>query len=163
MDNRIKDSGYYDVYYDSYYESSSSDEEMNANTRRTLKGVSTLKVGLEYKPISMLSLRLGYNYASAMFDENGYRDMTIYSPGVAYATSTDYTNWKSTNRFTCGIGFNYQNLFIDLAYQYSMQKGEFYPFMSYVDNTSSEYDCVPPVTEVNNKRHQLLMTVGYRF
>ena len=161
MDNRIKDGGYYD--YDSYYESSSSDEEMNANTRMALKGVSTLKVGLEYKPISMLSLRLGYNYASAMFDENGYRDMTIYSPGVAYATSTDYTNWKSTNRFTCGIGFNYQNLFIDLAYQYSMQKGDFYPFMSYVDNTSSEYDCVPPVTEVNNKRHQLLMTVGYKF
>ncbi len=161
MDNRIKDGGYYD--YDYYYETSSSDEEMNANTRSTLKGVSTLKVGLEYKPISMLSVRLGYNYVSAMFDEGGYRDMTVYSPGVAYATSTDYTNWKSTNRFTCGVGFNYQNLFIDVAYQYSVQKGDFYPFMSYVDNKSSEFDCVAPATEVKNNRHQLLMTVGYKF
>ncbi len=161
MDNRIKDGGYYD--YDYYYETSSSDEEMNANTRSALKGVSTLKLGLEYKPVSMLSLRIGYNYVSAMFNKDGYRDVTVYSPGVAYATSTDYTNWKSTNRFTCGVGFNYQNLFIDLAYQYSAQKGDFYPFMSYEDNNSSEFDSVAPATQVENNRHQLLMTVGYKF
>lgn len=163
MDNRIKDGGYYDDWYGTYYETSSSDEEMNANTRSALKGVSTLKVGLEYKPISLLSLRLGYNYVSAMFSEDGCRDVTLYSPGVAYATSTDYTNWKATNRFTCGVGFNYQNLFIDVAYQYSAQKGDFYPFMSYYDSGSSEFDSVATATEVKHNRHQLMMTVGYKF
>ncbi len=163
IDNRIKDGGYYDDWYGTYYETSSSDEEMNANTRSTLKGVSTLKLGLEYKPVSMLALRLGYNYVSAIFGEDGKRDVSVCSPGVAYATSTDYTNWKATNRFTCGVGFNYQSLFIDVAYQYSAQKGDFYPFMSYIDSNSSEYDSVAPATQVKNDRHQLMMTVGYKF
>ena len=136
---------------------------MNDNTRNTLKGVSTLKVGLEYKPITNLAVRLGYNYVSPMFDENGYRAQTIYSPGVAYATSTDYTNWKATNRFTFGVGYNYQNLFIDVAYQYTIQKGDFYPFMSYTDASDSKYDCIAPSTEVKYNRHQVMMTVGYKF
>lgn len=162
MDNRIKDGGYYD-WYDGYYETSSSDDAMNDNTQSSLKGVSTVKVGLEYKPVSMMAIRLGYNYVSPMFKETGYRDQSIASPGTAYATSSDYTNWKATNRFTAGVGFNYLNWVFDVAYQYSAQKGDFYPFMSYYDNTSSDYNCVAPVTEVKNNRHQVLVTLGYKF
>lgn len=163
MDNRIKDGGYYDAWYGDYYETSSSDEYMNDHTREVLKGVSTLKVGLEYKPISMVAIRLGYNYVSPMFDENGFRDQSIASPGTAYATSSDYTNWKATNRITAGVGFNYQNWAFDVAYQYSAQKGDFYPFMSYYDKDDSKYDCVAPATEVKNNRHQVLMTLSYKF
>lgn len=163
MDNRVKDGGYYDSWYGDYYETSSSDDGMNDNTRYSLKGVSTVKLGLEYKPISMLALRLGYNYVSPMFRDRGYRDQSIASPGTAYATSSDYTNWKATNRITAGIGFNYQGWGFDVAYQYSAQKGDFYPFMSYYDNEDSANDCVAPVTEVKNNRHQLLMTLSYKF
>lgn len=163
MDNRIKDGGTYDWWTDSYYESSSSDSYMNDNTRDVLRGVSTLKLGLEYKPISMLAVRLGYNYVSPMFSKDGYRDQTIYSPGTAYATSSDYTNWGATNRFTAGLGFTYDKLFIDVAYQYSAQNGDFYPFMSYKADNDSQYDCIPSATKVSNKRHQLMMTVGYKF
>lgn len=163
MDNRIKDGGYYDSWYGDYYETSSSDQDMNDNTRYSLKGVSTLKVGMEFKPVDMLAIRLGYNYVSPMFKEKGYRDQSISSPGTAYATSTDYTNWKATNRFTAGVGFNYDRISIDVAYQYSAQNGDFYPFMSYKDNSDSQYDCIPTSSEVSFKRHQLLMTVGYKF
>lgn len=161
MDNREKNGGYYD-YYDSYYESSSSDRAMNEHTRNTLNGVSTLKLGAEYKPISMLAFRLGYNYVSSMFKENGSRDQSIASQGTIYSTSTDYTNWKSINRITAGVGFNYQKLFIDVAYQYSQQDGDFYPFMSNKNLTAS-LENVSPATKVKNNRHQLLMTVGYKF
>ena len=162
MDNRIKDGGYYDSWYGDYYETSSSDDAMNDNTQKMLKGVSTLKLGLEYKPMPMLALRLGYNYVSPMFKEDGYRDQTIASPGTAYATSSDYTNWKATNRITAGIGFNYQKWSFDVAYQYSAQKGDFYPFMSYYDS-DSQYNCEAPVTEVKNNRHQVLATLSYKF
>ena len=163
MDNRIKDGGYYDSWYGDYYETSSSDDNMNDHTRETLKGVSTLKLGLEFKPISMMSVRLGYNYVSPMFNKDGYRDQSIASPGTAYATSSDYTNWKEMNRFTAGVGFNYQNWAFDVAYQYSTQKGDFYPFMSYYDDKNADYNCVAPVTEVKNNRHQVLMTLSYKF
>lgn len=162
MDNRVKDGGYYDYYWGDYYETSSSDEAMNADTRANLKGVSTLKLGAEIKPTSMLAVRLGYNYVSPMFQDGAYRDQTIGSNGVDIATSTDYTNWKAIHRITCGLGFNYENLSIDVAYQYSMQKGDFYPFMSYT-NEDAALSNIPTATKVDNKRHQLLMTVGYKF
>lgn len=171
MDTRIKDGGYYDSYWGEYYESSTSDKVMNENTKSSLKGVSTLKIGMEYKPIQMLALRLGYNYVSPMFNKYGVRDQSLIcdadangNNGVNTSASSDYTNWKATNRFTVGAGFNYRNLFIDVAYQYSSQNGDFYPYMSYYPKDNSRLGAnIAPVTEVNNKRHQLLMTVGYKF
>ena len=163
MDNRIKDGGYYDSWYGDYYETSSSDDDMNDNTRFSLSGVSTVKLGLEYKPMPLFAIRLGYNYVSPMFKEEGYRDQSIASPGTAYATSSDFTNWKATNRITAGVGFNYQGWAFDVAYQYSAQKGDFYPFMSYYDNHDNENDCIAPATKVENNRHQLLMTLSYKF
>ena len=171
MDTRIKDGGYYDYYWGEYYESSTSDNVMNENTKSSLKGVSTLKIGIEYKPIQMLALRLGYNYVSPMFNKYGVRDQFLIcdadangNNGVNTSASSDYTNWKATNRFTVGAGFNYKNLFIDVAYQYSSQNGDFYPYKSYYPKDNSKLGAnIAPVTEVNNKRHQLLMTVGYRF
>ena len=173
MDNRIKDGGYYDGW--DYYESSSSDKPMNDHTKATLNGVSTLKLGMEYKPIPMLAVRVGYNYVSALYKEDGVRDQTLMcsydadgNTGVNMATSTDYTNWKAINRFTLGLGFNYKKMFLDLAYQYSTQDGDFYPFMSskkfgtkegFTPAISNEVSA----TKVSNNRHQLLMTLGYKF
>ena len=122
-----------------------------------LKGVSTLKVGAEFKPVPELAVRLGYNYVSAAYDEKGYRDMTIDSPGAMYASTGDYVNWKGTNRLTCGLGVKVGKVNIDAAYQYNITKGEFHPFQQYnADNVISTAD-------VTNKRHQLLLTLGYTF
>lgn len=162
IDNRINDGGYYDAWYDTYYEESSSDGDMNDHTEATLKGVHTLKLGMEYKPIQSLSFRLGYNFVSAVFNEDGFRDGSIASPGTAYATSTDYTNWKSTNRFTLGVGYQIKKFSVDLAYQYSQTDGEFFPFMSYYAQNASESN-VAEVSHVSFKRNQLLLTLGYRF
>lgn len=163
MDNRVKNAGYYD-YYGDYYETSSSDARMNENTRYSLKGVSTVKLGVEYKPVSMLAIRLGYNYVSPMYNSEGYRNQFIASPGTAYASSTYYTNWKAINRVTAGVGFSYQKWNIDVAYQYSAQKGDFYPFMNYTPRVNStDISIKAPSTEVKNNRHQILMTLGYKF
>lgn len=164
IDNRVNDGPYNDFWYGGYYESSYSDNAMNDHTEATLKGVSTLKLGVEYKPLENTAIRLGYNYLSPMFDKGGYRDGAISSPGSAYATSTDYTNWKSTNRITCGFGYSFNKFFMDLAYQYSQTNGDFYPFMSTYSLASSlEEDNIADRVSVSNKRHQLLFTLGYRF
>ena len=132
---RVKDGDYYDWYYDTYYSSSSKDAVMKDHTEATLKGVSTLKVGLEFKPIPEVAFRAGYNYVSPMYNSNGFKDVYLDSYGTNVASATDYTNWKSTNRLTLGVGYSYGKFFADLAYQYSMQKGDFYPFMdAYVDD-----------------------------
>lgn len=173
IDSRIIDGEGYDWWYDTYYESSSSDKEMNDATSYSLKGVSTIKLGAEYKPTPELAIRLGYNYVSPMYNENGYKDGSVWSPGTWYSSTTDYTNWKSTNRITCGVGYQIDKFNIDLAYQYSAQNGDFYPFMEYSGSSKSfvnsvtgetmSYNNVPGSTEVSNKRHQVLLTLGYRF
>ena len=164
ISTRIKDGGYYDSWSGSYYENSHRDKAMNAHTEATLKGVHTLKLGAEVKVMPELAVRVGYNYLSAMFNENGAKNGTVASPGSYYASSTSFVNWKATNRLTCGLGYTAKNFNIDLAYQYSAQKGDFYPFMNYYEsNTSSPEDNIATMTKVSNKRHQLLLTLGYRF
>lgn len=165
--SRIIDGGHID-YYGDVTTYSHNDEDMNEHTRQTMKGVSLLKLGLEYKPVDNLAVRFGYNYESAHYDENAAKGSysnggLVHSPGIYYSSSADYTNWKSTNRFTCGVGYNVKNWNVDLAYQYSAQKGDFHPFISYIDGADAEENNIGTVSEVNNNRSQLLLTVGYRF
>jgi opacity protein-like surface antigen len=148
--NRIIDG--YD-YYDNA--ESSTDELMKRNTEKALKGVHNLKAGIEIKPATPLAIRLGYNYVSSAYNTDGVRDMMIDSPGVMYASTTDYVNWKGTNRFTCGLGYKAGGFAVDLAYQYSATNGEFHPFQDYAGRVST--------TDVSNKRHNVLLTLGYTF
>ena len=161
MDSRNITEGYYDYDYD--YDSSSSDKAMNQHTERTLKGVHTLKIGGEYKPTKNLSLRMGYNYVSPMYNKDGYKDGTLNSYGSYVASATDYTNWEDTHRFTLGAGYTYQKFNIALAYQYSMTNGTFYPFMSYEDSHDAAFDNIADGVKVSNKRNQLILTLGYTF
>ena len=121
----------------------------NQFIKDNLKAQHTFKVGLEVKPTSAFSIRAGYNYISAPMKKDAFRIIAYNSP----FTETDFTNWQATNRFTFGMGYRYKGGYIDLAYQYSAQKGDFYAF--------DEVDLKP--TEIENNRSQLLCTFGFRF
>ena len=169
INSRVNDDGYYDYYYNQYYESSSPDKTMNNHTKEVLKGVSTLKLGVEYKPVSNVALRAGYNYVSAMYVNDAQKDPGLASLGTSYASTTDYTNWGAINRFTLGVGYQVKKFNIDLAYQYSAQNGSFAPFSNIRDvsipsgATTVKESNVASNTDVKNNRSQLLLTLGYRF
>lgn len=164
IDSRVNDDeGYYDAWYGDYYTSSSSDEDMNNHTEKTLKGVSTFKIGAEYKPVKNLALRAGYNYVTPIFEEDGYKDGSLWSPGTYYASRTDYVNWKGTNRVTLGLGYTLDKFNFDLAWQYTTTDGDYYPFMSYTDDNDATDNNIAGATKVSNNHHQLLFTLGYRF
>lgn len=165
-DPRINDGVVYEGW--DAYETSTRDRFMKNHTEKTLKSVSTLKIGAEVKASPEVAVRVGYNYVSPAFNEKGQKDGTVNSPGSYYASTTDYTNWKSINRVTCGVGYSHGGFTADLAYQYSAQKGDFYPFMNAQTTYKSGTEEVTVVnecnaTKVNNNRHQLLLTLGYRF
>ncbi len=153
LDSRVNDG------YDAYgYEESSSDRAMNDHTEATLKGVSTLKLGAEFKPDKAFAVRLGFNYVSPMYNSNGVKDGTLASYGVTDQSATDVTNWKDTYRVTAGLGYRVDKLSLDLAYQYSQTNGRFLPFTDVLDASN-----VAEAVDVSNKRHQLLFTMGYTF
>lgn len=114
-----------------------------------LQGQSTFKIGIESKPTDAFSIRAGYNYVSAPMKSGAFRQIAYDSP----FTETDFTNWKATNRFTVGLGYRYQGGYVDIAYQYSGQKGDFYAF--------DDIDLKP--TEIENNRSQFMCTLGFRF
>ena len=164
MDNRVIDGYDYNSYYGTTRALTSKDAAMNANTRESLKGVHTVKVGAELRPMPELAIRAGYNFLSAMYNKDGYRDGELESQGVWCSGTTDYTNWDATHRFTCGLGYNVGSFNIDLAYQYTTTKGTYYPFqpVSY-SGTYAEDSNMPTATSVKDNRHQLSLTVGYKF
>jgi hypothetical protein len=163
MDTRYIGDSYYDSWSDSYYDRSASDKVMNDHTDRTLRSVHTLKLGAEIKPVKNLAVRVGYNYVSPMYRSEGFKDGTLDSDASYISSAADYTNWKDTHRVTCGLGYTINKFNISLAYQYSTTKGEFHPFMNYVDDYSFADDNVARTQTVKNNRHQLLMTLGYTF
>ena len=130
--------------HDNYY------DMINDKTKENLKMQHTFKAGLEIKPTEQFSIRMGYNLVTAPVKEDAYR---LVLPDDYMSTETYYTNWKATNRFTFGLGYRYKGGYVDIAYQYSTQKGDLYAF--------DEIDLLP--TDITFNRHQLLGTIGFRF
>ena len=161
LDTRYNTGRVYDGW--GSYEDSESDEVMNRHTEETLQGVATVKLGLEYRPVPTMAVRFGYNYVSPMYDKDGFKDGSLQTDGSYYSSATDYTNWESTNRLTCGLGFKTGSMNFDIAYQYSATNGEFSPFMNYWDNDNNADDNLCNAVKVGNKRHQVLFTLGYTF
>ena len=160
IDNRYITSYTYYDYYEPESANTKSDKLMNRHTKNSLQGVSTFKLGAEYKPMPELAIRAGYNYVSPIYKTNAQRTTSLDTDGCYYSSSTDFVNWGATNRFSLGVGFLIDDFTIDVAYQRSMQKGDFYPFETLtVDGTLNK----APAVEVNNDRDQFLITLGYKF
>ena len=155
-----------EMAHDGMASKSEKDPEMNANTEYSLAAVHTLKLGAELKITPELAVRAGYNYVSPMYKTEGYRDGGLNSDGVYYSSTTDYTNWKTVHRTTFGLGYAKDHLSIDLAYQYQTRKGDFYPFQSLTvldDNGAVDMENSVSPTAVKDQRHQLILTLGYKF
>ncbi|MCD8182008.1 MAG: outer membrane protein transport protein [Bacteroides sp.] len=138
--------------------------EYENSTRAMMKGVNTVRLGAEYKVIPEFAIRAGYNYTSAIFHGDAYKDL----PENSIQTDTDFANTKAMSNYTLGIGYRGSMFYADLAYKFSSYKENFYPFVEMgreVEN-GVEYrylSDLPSVTKVKNTRSQVLLTLGMRF
>lgn len=167
--------------YDDDHSVFDPDYGMDANTDDCLRGVSTAKFGVEVKPVPEVAIRVGYNYVSPMYKKDASKDIYVspspdYGSYGSFYSTYDYINWRDTHRVTFGLGFALtEKLNLDLAYQFSTQKGDYHPFQS-IEGIST-YNINPDgsingieiesnhgtVTTIKNNRHQLNFTLGYRF
>jgi len=158
LDTRnLRDGGYGDYSY------SNHDRAMNDHTSKTLRGVSTVKVGVELKPDPIFAIRLGYNFVSPMYKQDAFKDTWIDSMGAYHSSTSDFTNWDALHRITCGFGIQINKWNVSMAYQYSVQKGSFAPFDSYTDSDDPAYSNIADMMSITHKRHQALLTLGYTF
>lgn len=163
---------YSDYSYISYKDYNGYDlSSSNVATDKYLKGVHTLKLGMEAVLTPSFSFRAGYNYVTSAFKDGSAR----YIPNVETLqdkyiwfdetrTDPEYHNIKARNTITLGFGYSGRVVYADVAYKYDFYKSDFFMFDDYkfatdgvtvVDRNNSAL--------VDHNRHQVLFTVGCRF
>ena len=99
-------------------------------------------------------MRAGYNYSSSAFKKDAIKALPIESIN----TDTDYANLKSLSNYTLGIGYRGSAFYADLAYKYSVQKGDFYPF-----DSSQDGEVGLTAAKLTNTRSQVILSLFMRF
>jgi opacity protein-like surface antigen len=142
-----------------YDDEGTSNSFLNDEARYCLKGVHTIRVGAEYRPIPEFALRIGYNYSTALFQKDAFKN--LYDESLT--TDTDYGNAQALNNYTAGIGYKGKYFYADLAYKYTTQKSDFYPFAYWdTDKDGNVTNSLTPA-KVTDNRSQLILTLGFRF
>ncbi|MEG2150881.1 MAG: hypothetical protein RRY36_06650 [Bacteroidaceae bacterium] len=121
----------------------------NNDIKHMLKGIHTVRAGVEIKVAPQFSVRGGYNHSTAAFKDDAVKSI----PYNSIRTDAEYSNIKAINNYTLGLGYRGRVFYADLAYQYSAYKSDFFAFE----------DIGLDVTKVTNTRNQVLMTLGVRF
>ena len=161
----------YDGYDGEASLSMDKDRDMQAMTHASMQGVHNLRLGMEYKPIQGMFVRCGYNFFSAPFKKTGRLDQKVGSYALDYATSTDYINLGSTSIFSLGLGLRGKHFYADIAYKYRYQRGDFYAFDDHFTSQDGNFISNNPTlsgasltpVEVNLDRHNIAVTLGYKF
>lgn len=130
-------------------------EDYKAEFKNNFKGTSTIRGGVEVKPLPILSLRVGGGYTDSMLrDGNFYVDDPYASQPVVV----------KSHYFTAGVGFNLgRNTVLDLAYQYLSQTQSQYRMFFSLDESQHELVTYTGLYDTSLTRHYIAMTLGFRF
>ncbi|MBR4994975.1 MAG: hypothetical protein IKY82_02810 [Alistipes sp.] len=114
------------------------------------KGANTLRAGVEFKPIPMLSLRAGYGLAgSALRNANEYY----------YNAPTNY----KTECLSAGLGLSFGRISVDLAYQnVTNYRTEYLLYYAY-DAIGGYFDTASPIYKSDLKRNYFILTTSVKF
>ncbi len=115
--------------------------------RNSFKGASTLRAGVEMRPLPMLSLRAGYAYyGSMMRDKDAIFDNPIES---------------TTSSASVGVGFNFGSCALDLAYVFQNTQLSTYDLF-YYQNASGSFSSASGELNGNINRHQTILTFSVK-
>lgn len=117
--------------------------------RSNLKGVHTLRAGIEAKPTPWLSLRVGGGFKSKVLNEN-YNFVALSEP-------VENNSWYAS----AGIGFRLGKVTsVDLAYQYlNTCYSDYYTFYTDLNGTPN----ASPLYGLDILKHNLALTFAFRF
>ena len=131
-----------------YYGNGVENKDMNTHTGENFNGKHTLRLGAE-KTFGTFYTRLGYNYQAGGYKKDAWKMIPINS----VQTNTAYSNIRTAQNFTFGLGFRGDVFYADAALLYSTQKADFYPF----ENIEMQ------ATSLKRNLVKGMMTVGVRF
>lgn len=115
-----------------------------ARTSHTVKFGGELRVGKRTK------LRGGFAYISSPIKPEANRDFLVNTT----RTDMEYLIDASQIFGTCGVGFTFNNIFLDFAYVYNRQNQVFTPFEMYDQNFKAD---------ITTNRHNIVGTLIWKY
>lgn len=128
----------------------------NGDIESYYKSTTTLRLGAEYRVTPRFSVRAGYSYVSSpVRKEAKDGSMMVYTSG----TMTNYKMDNTTNYYTCGLGYNFNNFFIDAAYVHKRMNSQYHAYTPDPLNPQ-----IPsPTSKVTLSNNQIILTAGVKF
>lgn len=128
----------------------------NKDIQRFYKSTTTIRVGAEYRITPRFSIRAGYAHVSSpVKSEAKDGSMMIYTSG----TMTNYRLDNSTDYITCGLGYNFNNFYIDGAFVHKRLGSEYHAYTPDPANPQ-----IPsPSSKLTLTNNQIVISAGFRF
>ncbi len=113
------------------------------------KATHNYSAGFEYRINNQFSFRLGYSLLASPTD---------IKPDEY--TGTNVTgNYSDTKSYSAGLGYRYQNFFLDFAYRMTKYSYDYYNY-SWVDNDTFN---ASPLTTADITKGNYMVTLGWKF
>jgi len=125
-------------------------EDYKAEFKQAFRGTSTIRAGVEVKPLPVLALRIGAGYTGSMLEtrENYYDRPLTYE----------------TRYFTAGIGIALSRyVSLDVAYQNVTDKQTDYRLFYSLDRSTGNFFTSTGLFDTESKRHNVAMSLVFRF
>lgn len=135
-----------DVLNDGY---TSDDGILFGGVRQSFGAQHVAKVGGEFRVTPSFSVRAGFNYVTSFMEATAFK----YMEASSARTDTEYENVRDRWSVSAGLGYSKNHFYFDLAYQFMKYNSDFYPY----DNVNI------PAIGLQNREHQALLSVGFRF
>ena len=128
----------------------------NADIEEYYKSTYSIRLGAEYRITPRFSVRAGYAHVSSpVRKEAADGSMMIYTSG----TMPNYRMDNSTNYITCGLGYNFNNFYVDGAFVHKNLSSEYHAYTPDPANPQ-----IPsPTSKLSLNNNQIVLTAGVRF
>lgn len=137
-----------------YYSSIDADySASNDAIDAQMQGVHNVRVGAEFRVTPAFSIRAGYAYESSPMPQEYFDG--IATPQIVEGTLAQYQIPGDTHNISCGLGYRFGNVNIDVAYVHRMQDYSVFPYVpGYVEANLASMDM---------RHNSVKFTLGYRF
>lgn len=129
------------------------DQQGNEDIKNLCRAANIVRVGAEYRLTPSVSVRAGYNYQSSSASLAATDGRTeVYTAG----TDPSYSFNTGTSNISIGLGYRYQNWYIDLAYVHTDSKAHFAPYTPFAGLDT-------PSASLSTKHNNIVVSTGIRF
>ncbi len=142
-------------------------KDRNGNQYTDIKGdvetyyqaANIFRLGAEYRLDRHWSLRAGYNFQSAptksAFANN---NVDVWTFGAAETELTpSYQVDNKTQHISLGLGYRYENFYLDAAYVHTNRKSTFHAY------TPNDFTATPPSADITDNNNQVVLSFGIKF